>query len=52
MLYDINEITKYAFVNEKYLPILRKYMPDILVLTDQQQIMDYFRNIQKIKIVI
>lgn len=32
MLYDINEINKYAEVNEKYLPIIKKYMPGSLTI--------------------
>ena len=32
MLYDINEINKYADVNKKYLPIIKKYMPGSLTI--------------------
>ena len=32
MLYDIDEITNYAYVNKKYLPILKKYMPGPLTV--------------------
>ena len=32
MLYDINEINKFAEVNEKYLPIIKKYMPGSLTI--------------------
>ena len=32
MLYDINEINKYAEVYEKYLPIIKKYMPGSLTI--------------------
>ena len=32
MLYDINEINKYADVDKKYLPIIKKYMPGSLTI--------------------
>lgn len=32
MLYDINEINKYADVDKKYLPIIEKYMPGSLTI--------------------
>ncbi len=32
MLYDINEINKYADVDKKYLPIINKYMPGSLTI--------------------
>ena len=32
MLYDIDEIDNYAFIDKKYLPILRKYMPGPLTV--------------------
>lgn len=32
MLYDINEINKYADINKKYLPIIKKYMPGSLTI--------------------
>jgi len=32
MLYDVNEIDKYAEVNAKYLPIIKKYMPGSLTI--------------------
>ena len=32
MLYDINEINKYAYVDKKYLPIIKKYMPGSLTI--------------------
>ena len=32
MLYDVNEISKYAFIKDKYLPIIRKYMPGSLTV--------------------
>ena len=32
MLYDVSEISKYAFIKDKYLPIIRKYMPGSLTV--------------------
>lgn len=32
MLYDINEINKYADVDKKYLPIIKKFMPGSLTI--------------------
>ena len=32
MLYDVSEISKYAFIKDKYLPIIRKYMPGSLTI--------------------
>ena len=32
MLYDISEISKYAFIKEKYLPVLKKFMPGPLTV--------------------
>ena len=32
MLSDVNDISKYAIVNEKYLPLIKKYMPGSLTV--------------------
>lgn len=32
MLFDVEEISKYAFINDKYLPIIKKYMPGSLTI--------------------
>ena len=32
MLSDVNDISKYATVNEKYLPLIKKYMPGSLTI--------------------
>ena len=32
MLSDVNDISKYAIVNEKYLPLIKKYMPGSLTI--------------------
>ena len=32
MLYDVSEISKYAFIKDKYLPIINKYMPGSLTI--------------------
>ena len=32
MLSDVNDINKYAFINDKYLPIIKKYMPGSLTI--------------------
>lgn len=32
MLYDVNEISKYAVVDKKYFPIIEKYMPGSLTI--------------------
>ena len=32
MLFDVNEISKYAFIKDKYLPIIYKYMPGSLTV--------------------
>ena len=32
MLYDVSEISKYAFIKDKYLPIIDKYMPGSLTI--------------------
>ena len=32
MLSDVKEISKYAFINDKYLPIINKYMPGSLTI--------------------
>ena len=32
MLSDVNEISKYAFIKDKYLPIINKYMPGSLTI--------------------
>ena len=32
MLFDVEEISKYAFIDDKYLPIIKKYMPGSLTI--------------------
>ena len=32
MLYDVDEISKYAFIKDKYLPLIKKYMPGSLTI--------------------
>lgn len=32
MLFDVEEINKYAFIKDKYLPIIKKYMPGSLTI--------------------
>ena len=32
MLFDVKEISKYAFIKDKYLPIINKYMPGSLTI--------------------
>ena len=32
MLFDVEEINKYAFIEDKYLPIIKKYMPGSLTI--------------------
>ena len=32
MLFDVGEISNYAFIKDKYLPIIRKYMPGSLTI--------------------
>ena len=32
MLFDVKEISKYAFIRDKYLPIINKYMPGSLTI--------------------
>ena len=50
MLYDINEINKYADVDKKYLPIIKKYMPGSLTILvkAKENVPNYVKQKKKI----
>ena len=50
MLYDVNEINKYAYIDKKYLPIIKKYMPGSLtiIVKAKENVPDYVTHSTKI----